>query len=119
MEQEVTSFEDLGEMVRNAPEFKYIPTYSPHSRIGEVSTETLKAEYGGGIVGIQWQWPGKFDERKGFRDECLNCVFGHAKGKLGVGLLFYHHNNCDYRDDSKIREMASIARQRYLSQIKT
>ena len=110
MEQRETSLEDLAEIIHNAPEFKLDRFHSNGSRLGEVSFETLKANYDGNEVSIYWQWSGKLEDFEGFRNEGLHSISGSKKGKTESTYMFY---------EPPVSDIALIARGRYLSQIKT
>jgi len=125
MEQESkTTIDDLEEVVRNAPEFRYQSSHQM-TGIGEISTEALIAEYEGNSVYIHWQWVGKFDGGKGFRDEHLNSGHGLKKGKIWSDWYLYRHI-MDYPSDERDEErrgifkaLASVACEKYLLQTKT
>ena len=114
MEQEVTSFKDLGEIIRNAPEFKLDRFHTTETRLGELSIESLKAEYGGNKEIIDWLSVGRFEGWKGFRDEFLHGISGLKEGKIKSD---YHYHD-PTSEIQEMRKIALVARKKYLSQMK-
>ncbi|MFH1377033.1 MAG: hypothetical protein ABIH25_05350 [Candidatus Woesearchaeota archaeon] len=124
MEREVTSLEDLAKIVRNAPEFKHWEVYwdgmvAYRPPMEEISSEALEAEYEGNKVCIEWMWCGKLEDGKGFRDKFLRSINGLKRGKLEQGYTLYHPMFHDFMENPEIIEMALVAREKYLSQMKT
>ncbi|GEM_PF-6679325 len=124
MKPEKTSLGDLAEIVRNAPEFKHREVYfdgmvAYREPMGETSSEALEAEYEGNRVSIEWIWFWKLEDGKGFRDEFLRSIWGFKRGKLEWGYTLYHPMFRNFMENPELIEIASIAREKYLSQKKT
>ncbi len=122
-----TSLCDLVAVAQKAPKFEYDFNHSAQSPAGsDVSKETLSASYRGNNVVVCWKWFGDLKKGGGFLDRFLNCVYGARIGKTNSEIYL----NCgadvngftigigsdDESERRRIREIAEIAKTKYLSQ---
>ena len=123
-----TNLNNLKKIAKRAQKVEYSSSYSGYTpRLGEVSWEELNSKYKGNRISVSWQWMGKFEKGNGLMDEYLWTVSGVKGGFfLFSETYFYHNNKCysrnynrnfiDKRKDKKIKEIASIVKEKYLAQ---